>query len=127
MIIAHKKESYIMAGRMIPKSTKVKVQFFKGINFSDILVAVFALALVALALTTNLNMMPKLIICGVVGFITMILFISLEPGVRLYKQVGDLFKFMFGINTYKKQKKAGLQPSFHARDVGITDNLDYWQ
>ena len=31
------------------------------------------------------------------------------------------------LHDYKKQKKAGLQPSFRASDVGITDNLDYWQ
>ena len=129
-----------MAGRMIPKSTKVKVQFFKGFNFSDIIVAVFALALVAIALTTNLNMMPKLIITGVIGFITAILFMSLEPGVRLYKQVGDLFKFMFGINTYKKQKRnsknnvMGLLPYVgimeqdydEKRKIGVIDYKEYF-
>jgi len=129
-----------MAGRMIPKSTKVKVQFFKGINFSDIIVIVFALALVALALTTNLEMMTKMIIAAVVVFITAILFMSLEPGVRLYKQVGDLFKHLFGINTYKKQKRnsknnvMGLLPYVgimeqdydERRKIGIIDYKEYF-
>jgi AGCS family alanine or glycine:cation symporter len=28
---------------------------------------------------------------------------------------------------YKRQRKAGVEPTFHAKDVGITDELDYWQ
>lgn len=38
-----------------------------------------------------------------------------------------LGKYAFrALSDYKKQKKAGLDPVFHAKDVGITDNLDYW-
>ncbi len=28
---------------------------------------------------------------------------------------------------YKKQRKAGKSPTFRARDIGITEDLDYWQ
>ncbi len=28
---------------------------------------------------------------------------------------------------YTKQRKAGHSPTFRAKDIGITDNLDYWQ
>ncbi len=31
------------------------------------------------------------------------------------------------LSDYTKQKKAGKSPTFHAKDIGITDNLDYWQ
>ena len=92
---------------MIPKSTKIKVQFFKGFNFSDILVVLFALVIVALAWTSGFSMIAKLVVTGVTVFITAALFLSFEPGVRLYKQVGDLFKHFFGINTYKKMKGNG--------------------
>ena len=129
-----------MAGRMIPKSTKVKVQFFKGINFSDIIVIFFALVLVALAMTSTFEMMTKIIISCVVVFITAVLFMSLEPNVRLYKQVGDLFKHLFGINTYKKQKRnsknnvMGLLPYVgileqdydEKRKIGIIDYKEYF-
>ena len=38
-----------------------------------------------------------------------------------------LGKYAFrALADYKKQKKAGLDPVFHAKDIGITDNLDYW-
>ena len=90
--------------RMIPKSTKVKTQLFKGLNFSDIFVVLFAVIIVALAMTTSFGLITKLVISGITVFITAALFMSFEPGVRLYKQIGDLFKFWFGINTYKKGK-----------------------
>ncbi len=94
-----------MAARMIPKATKVKTQFFKGLNFSDIFVILFALVLVALAMTSMFSLTVRLIISAVIVFITVIMFMSFEPGVKLYKQIGDLFKHIFGINTYKKMKK----------------------
>ena len=90
--------------RLIPKSTKVKVQFFKGFNFGDIFVVLFALVLIALAMTSGFGTVTKLIISAVIAMITLFLFMSFEPGVRLYSQLGDLLKFMFGINTYKKMK-----------------------
>ena len=126
--------------RMIPKSTKVKVQFFKGINFSDIFVVLFALVFVALAWTSGFSLIPKLVITGLVVFITFVLFLSFEPGVRLYKQVGDLFKHMFGITAYKKMKGASkkntkslfpyagiLEQEYdEKRQIGIIDYKEYF-
>ena len=31
------------------------------------------------------------------------------------------------LKDYKKQKKAGISPTFRAKDIGIEDDLDYWQ
>ncbi len=31
------------------------------------------------------------------------------------------------LKDYRSQKKAGKDPTFRARDIGITDKLDYWQ
>ena len=126
--------------RMIPKSTKVKVQFFKGINFGDIIVVLFALVFLALAWTSAFEIITKLVISGVVLFITAVLFMSFEPGVRLYNQVGDLFKHIFGINTYKKSKvnnKSNVkmlmpyvgileQDYDDKRKIGIIDYKDYF-
>ena len=126
--------------RMIPKSTKVKVQFFKGFNFSDIFVVLFALVFLALAWTSGFSTILKLVISGVTVFITAALFMSFEPGVRLYKQVGDLFKHLFGINTYKKMKGASkknvknlmpyvglLEQDYDERKkIGIIDYKEYF-
>ncbi len=93
-----------MAERMIPKNTKVRVQFFKGINFSDIFVILFALVLIALIMTSTFGLTTRLILSAVVLFITLLLFMKFEPDLRLYKQIGDLFKHIFGVNAYKKTK-----------------------
>ena len=92
--------------RMIPKSTKVKVEFIKNINLTDIFVILFALVFLALAWTSNFAIMTKIIISAIVILIFAILFMSIQPGVKMYSLVGDLFKFFFGINTYKKSRKA---------------------
>ena len=126
--------------RMIPKSTKVKVQFFKNFNFSDIFVILFALVIVALAMTTSFGLVTKLVISGITVFITAALFMSFEPGVRLYKQVGDLFKYLFGINSYKKMKGSSnknvkqllpyvgiLEQEYdEKRQIGIIDYKEYF-
>ena len=30
------------------------------------------------------------------------------------------------LSDYRRQKKAGCDPVFHAKDIGIDDTLDYW-
>lgn len=126
--------------RLIPKSTKVKNQIFKGLNLSDIFVVLFALVIVALIMTSGIGLTIRLILAGVVIFVTAALFMSFEPGVRLYKQVGDLFKFMFGINAYKKMKGnskknvsilmpySGIleQEYDEKRQIGIIDYKEYF-
>lgn len=39
--------------RIIPKRTKVKVQFYKGIGIYDVILGIVALAFLALTLTSN--------------------------------------------------------------------------
>ena len=126
--------------RMIPKSTKIKIQFFKGLNFSDIFVGLFALVFLALAWTSGFSTITKLVISGVTITIIAILFISISPGVKMYQQLGDLFKFMFGINTYKKMKgnsNSNVKTLFpyvgileqeydEKRHIGIIDYKEYF-
>ena len=39
-----------------------------------------------------------------------------------------LGKYAFSaLDDYKKQKKAGLSPVFHSKDIGISDELDFWK
>lgn len=38
-----------------------------------------------------------------------------------------LSKYAFkALDNYRKQKKNGQSPTFHAKDIGINENLDYW-
>ena len=72
-----------MATRMIPKSTRVKVEFIKGFNFGDIFVILFALVFLALAWTSGFSTIAKLVISGVVLLIFAILFMSLWKLIKI--------------------------------------------
>lgn len=75
--LLEKRESYILLyigeftfmERMIPKSTKVKVEFIKGLNFGDIFVILFALIILALAWTSGFSTVTKLVLTGVTGLV----------------------------------------------------------
>ena len=40
--------------RIIPKNTKVKVQFYRGIGIYDVILGIIALGFLALTITSNL-------------------------------------------------------------------------
>ena len=40
--------------RIIPKNTKIRMQFYKGIGIYDVIIGIIALAFIALATTSNL-------------------------------------------------------------------------
>ena len=38
-----------------------------------------------------------------------------------------LSKYAFrALKDFNKQKKHGLNPVFHAKDIGLSDNMDFW-
>ena len=41
--------------RIIPKKTKIKMTFYKGVTLSDVIVGFIGLVLVAIALSSNLS------------------------------------------------------------------------
>ena len=45
--------------RIIPKTAKVKIEFFKNISVADIVIALISLALEVLLFTTNIPAIPK--------------------------------------------------------------------
>ena len=39
-----------------------------------------------------------------------------------------LGKYAFrALADYRKQKKSGLSPVFHAKDIGLPHDVDYWE
>ena len=77
--------------RYIPKKTKVKMEFFKGITLSDIAVAAIGLGGSAGLIFSNL---PYGVYFGI-AFLTfsVTMFFPIEEGVRLYGAIGLLFRF----------------------------------
>ena len=77
--------------RYIPKKSKVKMEFFKGITIADIIVAAIGLAGTAFLMFSNL---PYGVYFGI-AFLTLCvtMFFPIEEGVRLYTSLGLLFRF----------------------------------
>ncbi|MBE5745969.1 MAG: DUF87 domain-containing protein [Clostridiales bacterium] len=88
--------------RIIPKNTKVKMQFYKGIGIYDVLLGVIALAFVALAVTSNLP--NKFIIALAILMIVAPLYIPIGD-IRLYGALGYAVKFGVARKKFSKAAK----------------------
>ena len=89
--------------RIIPKKTKVKVQFYKGIGIYDVIIGVIALAFLALAVTSNLP--NKYTIALLILIVVAPMYIPLGD-IKLYQAVGYGFKFAIARKTFTKKQKA---------------------
>lgn len=87
--------------RIIPKNTKVKVTFYKSITITDIIIALIALALLAITLSSNFSFRGYIAI-GILC-VTIPLYITIGDD-RLYKEICYFFKYLFQIKRYKKNK-----------------------
>ena len=88
--------------RIIPKNTKIKMTFYKGITLSDVIVGFVGLVLVAIALSSNLSF--RFLIAGGIMIAFIPLFISVN-GDRLYKIVGYFFKHLVSRKKFRKAQK----------------------
>ena len=85
--------------RIIPKNTKVKLQFYKGVTIADVILAVFALAMLALAVSSNLQ--SKWIIAMVILVVFAPLFIPIGE-IKLYQALVYGLKYTFSRKKFKK-------------------------
>ena len=86
--------------RVIPRKTKVKVQFFKNFSMTDALVALCCIVVVGLILLSGLAI--KFILAIAVGLVCICLFVPLSPETRIYQSIGHFFRFIFANKTYTK-------------------------
>ena len=87
--------------RIIPKNTKVKVTFYKNITITDIIIALIALALLAITLSSNFSFRGYIAI-GILC-VTIPLYITIADD-RLYIEICYFFKYLFQVKRYKKDK-----------------------
>ncbi len=86
--------------RIIPKKTKVKVEFYRGLTIADILIGLLGLGIEILILFTDYGLMTYIFMTVVLGCIIG-LYIPIS-GERLYLQIGSLIKFIFSKKKYTK-------------------------
>ncbi|MBQ9790927.1 MAG: DUF87 domain-containing protein [Clostridia bacterium] len=92
--------------RLIPKRTKVKTEFFKGLTLVDGVILLVALLMLALVLLSDFSTQIRLIVAIVVVMLVVIMMLNVAPETRTYNMLGDLFKYMFSVKKYTKQKRA---------------------
>lgn len=90
--------------RLIPRNTKVKLQFYKGITLPDIFLALTGLALVAITLASNFSFKYLLALGIVCVFAPLFVSIGNE---RIYMSVVYMFRHLFGRKRYTKNGKDG--------------------
>ena len=86
--------------RIIPRTAKVKIQFFKNISIVDTLIALFALAIIVLLFVSNLGII-RFVLMGVVVILVVGLFIPFE-GQKFYIFFAHSIKYIFSTKKYTK-------------------------
>ena len=88
--------------RIIPKTAKVKIEFFKNISIVDTIIGLIALALEVLVFTTNLHAIPKYTIMILLLALTVWLFMPFD-GQRFYMLFVNMIKYVFSVKHYSKE------------------------
>ena len=126
--------------RLIPRKTRVKTEFFKGLTFADAIVIIVFMAFLALVLTSDFSVKIRLILAAAVIMVAVVMFLNISQDTRTYQALGDLFKFLFGVKRFTKQKTATrksvnalmpfvgiLEQNFDEKNqVGIIDYKEYF-
>ena len=106
--------------RIIPKNTKVRLQFYKGVNITDVILAMIGLGFLALAVSSNLP--SKWVISVVILVIFCPLYIPVGD-IKLYNAIGYALKFLFAKKTFSKSKHGKANIGTIVPYAGIEDNL----
>ena len=108
--------------RIIPKKTKVKVEFYRNFTLVDILIGLFGLGIEFLIFLTDYGILTYIFMTVVLGmFICLYFPIS---GERLYLQIGSLIKFIFSTKKYTKgAQDSGANMSDLVPFTDIRDDL----
>lgn len=115
--------------RIIPKTAKVKIQFFKNVSVADTVIALFVLALTALLFISNLGV-ARFVLIGITLILTVGLFLPFE-GQRFYMFFVHCVKYMFSVKKYTKDNPAtqanidNFLPFKNVKD-GYIEYADYY-
>lgn len=86
--------------RLIPRKTKVKVQFYKNFTMSDAIVALGCMVVVVLALLSGLTF--RYYLGAALLLLSLALFVPIAPETRIYQSIGHFFRFVFANKVFTK-------------------------
>lgn len=93
--------------RTIPKASKVKLTFYKGITVADVVIALIALAIIAVTLSSNFSF--KWYLAGTILVLVIPLYLSFGSD-RLYVRVAYMFRYLFSKKGYSERNADSLIP-----------------
>lgn len=88
--------------RIIPKTAKVKIEFFKNISLTDTIIGIVALAIEVLLFTTNIPPIGKYATMLLVLAFTIWLYMPFD-GQRFYMMLVNMTKYIFSVKHYSKE------------------------
>ena len=91
--------------RIIPKTAKVKLQFFKNISVADVLIALIGLVLVVVSILSNIGI-AKFFIALIIVCVTVGLYLPYD-GQRFYLFFKTFVRYLFSGKKYSKQEGSG--------------------
>ena len=83
--------------RIIPKTAKVKIEFFKNISLADTIIGLAEMALLVLVFTTNIPPIPKYAIMIFITAVSVWLFMPFD-GQRFYMTFVNMARYIVRIN-----------------------------
>ena len=119
-----------MAGRLIPRKTKVQTQFYKNYTVTDAVLLLAFIILIAITVVSGISIRWWLV--GVWALIFVLLMINAAPNTRVYQALGHLFKYLFGRRNYRRQKintassVQALMPYSGVLEDGLIDFKEYY-
>ena len=99
--------------RTIPKASKVKLTFYKGITVADVVIALIALAFIAVTLSSNFSF--KWYLAGTILVLVIPLYLSFGSD-RLYVRVAYLFRYLFSKKGYSERNADSFIPYRSVKD-----------
>jgi len=87
--------------RIIPKTARVKIEFFKNISLADTFIGLAALALEVLVFTTNIPPIPKYAIMILILAVSIWLYMPFD-GQRFYMMFVNMAKYVVSVKHYSK-------------------------
>lgn len=88
--------------RIIPKTSKVKMTFYKGMTIGDFIIGFIALIVLAITVSTNFPFKWYIAIGEIILIIPFYMSIA---GERLYEYIAFIFKYFVTKKSYKKNSK----------------------
>ncbi len=108
--------------RIIPKKTKVKIEFYRNISLTDIAIGMVGAVIEILLFLTNYEMLKYLLMTFVLG-VFICLFMPLD-GQKLYEQIAAFVVYLFRRKTFSSD---AADPKEHVNTVfpieGIEDGF----